>query len=105
MGDPTVNLLGMAVPIKYLSLLVLVVQNTSLVLLMRYSRTVDGPMYISSTAVVMAEVMKLATCLAIIVKEQGGISGLVRTLQDDIIGKPPGDAHGWRPGAAVHHPE
>eukprot|EP01137_Pigoraptor_chileana_P011603 Opistho-2@62723 len=88
MGDPTVNLLGMAVPIKYLSLLVLVVQNTSLVLLMRYSRTVDGPMYISSTAVVMAEVMKLATCLAIIVKEQGGISGLVRTLQDDIIGKP-----------------
>jgi len=45
--------------IKYGALAMLVLQNTFLVVFMRYSRTTDGPMYASSTAVATMEVWKL----------------------------------------------
>ncbi|EED86413.1 udp-galactose transporter-like protein, partial [Thalassiosira pseudonana CCMP1335] len=51
---------------KYLVLILLVVQNTCLVLLMRYSRTRPGTMYLGSTAVCCDEAMKLVTCLMIL---------------------------------------
>ena len=52
---------------KYISLLVLVVQNTALVLTMRYSRTVtSGPLYLASTAVVLTELLKFIICVAMI---------------------------------------
>lgn len=51
---------------KYLVLILLVVQNTCLVLLMRYSRTRPGTMYLGSTAVCCDEAMKLITCLGIL---------------------------------------
>jgi len=41
---------------KYWSLVILIFQNASLILTIRYSRTLSGDMYISSTAVVFAEV-------------------------------------------------
>lgn len=57
--------------LKYLSLGVLVFQTTSLVLIMRYSRTLqaEGPRYLASSAVVAAEVMKIAICLMLVFKE------------------------------------
>jgi solute carrier family 35 (UDP-sugar transporter), member A1/2/3 len=42
-------LLGM--PLKYISLVTLVIQNSALVLVMRYSRTLTGPQYLPATAV------------------------------------------------------
>jgi len=51
---------------KYFVLVLLVVQNTCLVLLMRYSRTRPGIMYLGSTAVCCDEAMKLVTCLCIL---------------------------------------
>jgi hypothetical protein len=36
-------------------------QNTGLVLAMRYSRVTTGPMYLISTAVVLSELLKTAT--------------------------------------------
>lgn len=52
---------------KYISLLVLVVQNTALVLTMRYSRTVTtGPLYLASTAVVLTELLKFVICVSMI---------------------------------------
>ena len=42
--------------LKYWSLAILTFQNASQMLTMRYSRTVPGDMYISSTAVMLAEV-------------------------------------------------
>ena len=42
--------------IKYGALIMLVLQNTFLVVFMRYSRTVEGPLYASSTAVATMEV-------------------------------------------------
>ncbi|KAL9181728.1 hypothetical protein ACHAXT_012071 [Thalassiosira profunda] len=51
---------------KNFVLVLLVVQNTCLVLLMRYSRTRPGTMYLGSTAVCCDEAMKLVTCLGIL---------------------------------------
>lgn len=57
--------------LKYVSLGVLVLQTTSLVLTMRYSRTLkeDGPRYLASSAVVAAEVLKVLACTLFVFKE------------------------------------
>lgn len=54
--------------LKYMSLGILVLQTTSLVLTMRYSRTLkeDGPRYLASSAVVSAEVLKVTVCMLIV---------------------------------------
>ncbi|KJH51877.1 putative UDP-galactose translocator [Dictyocaulus viviparus] len=54
--------------LKYVSLVVLIAQTTALVLVLRYSKTqkVDGPRYISSTAIVMAEAVKMVTCIVVL---------------------------------------
>eukprot|EP00123_Amoebidium_parasiticum_P016322 comp23388_c0_seq1/m.38742 comp23388_c0_seq1/g.38742 ORF comp23388_c0_seq1/g.38742 comp23388_c0_seq1/m.38742 type:complete len:336 (-) comp23388_c0_seq1:140-1147(-) len=75
--------------IKYVSLLVLVVQNTAQALVMRYSRTTDGPMYISSTAVVMGELLKMLACFVLLFFENShSVSAVIRQLRDEIIRKP-----------------
>ncbi|KAI8974649.1 solute carrier family 35 member 3A [Pilobolus umbonatus] len=55
--------------IKQWSLIILVIQNSMLVLLMRYSRTLpsdDQPMYIASTAVWVVEILKLTACCCMV---------------------------------------
>ncbi|KAG1668411.1 UDP-N-acetylglucosamine transporter [Nymphon striatum] len=59
--------------IKYLSLIVLIVQTTSHVLLLRYSRTVavnisgdKSIVYLSSTVVILSEIVKVLACLVIL---------------------------------------
>lgn len=59
---------------KYISIVILIFQNTILVLTLRYSRIVnngDGHKYLASTAVALAEVLKILTCLTLVLKEQG----------------------------------
>ncbi|GAB0099405.1 UDP-N-acetylglucosamine transporter [Sergentomyia squamirostris] len=57
--------------LKYVSLITLTLQNAILGLSMRYSRTRDGDLFLSSTAVVMSEVVKLLTCLVLVFLEEG----------------------------------
>ncbi|PAV58552.1 hypothetical protein WR25_01335 [Diploscapter pachys] len=59
--------------LKLISLVVLIAQTTALVLILRYSRTQtsDGPRYLSSTAVLLAEIIKLFTCIFVIWKSNG----------------------------------
>lgn len=59
--------------LKYVSLGVLVLQTTSLVLTLRYSRTLkdDSVGYLASSAVVSAEVLKVFICLAVVFVECG----------------------------------
>lgn len=83
-GDP--ELFG--VPLKYLSLFCLVFQNSFLVICMRYSRIVEGPMYLSSTAVVISELLKLLTCLVIIYVNEGSATGWRLRLKRDMIDSP-----------------
>ena len=52
---------------KYLSLLALAIQNSALTLLMRQSRTTAGPRYLSSTAVILSELIKTSLSLIILV--------------------------------------
>ncbi|TNN53819.1 UDP-N-acetylglucosamine transporter [Liparis tanakae] len=70
--------------LKYLSLGVLVFQTTSLVLTMRYSRTLqaEGPRYLASSAVVVAEVIKILTCVLLVFKEHSDV------LRQEIMHKP-----------------
>lgn len=73
---------------KYVSLVVLVVQNTALVLTMRYSRTVEGPLYLASTAVVMTELLKFVICVSILLYDnQFDLIATLELLYSEIIGK------------------
>lgn len=55
--------------LKYLSLVLLTVQNAALILVMRYVRTRPGDMFFATSAVVCSEALKLITSLAIILYE------------------------------------
>uniref|UniRef100_A0A3Q3VJZ3 Uncharacterized protein n=1 Tax=Mola mola TaxID=94237 RepID=A0A3Q3VJZ3_MOLML len=77
--------------LKYMSLSVLVLQTTSLVLTMRYSRTLqaEGPRYLASSAVVLAEVMKILTCVLLVFKEHNySLRALNSVLRQEILYKP-----------------
>eukprot|EP00057_Strongylocentrotus_purpuratus_P007654 XP_011662128.1 PREDICTED: UDP-N-acetylglucosamine transporter [Strongylocentrotus purpuratus] len=77
--------------LKYLSLGILIVQTTTLVLTMRYSRTVEseGPRYLSSTAVVMAECMKIVACILLVYFQEGEtIEGFTKVIREEIINSP-----------------
>ncbi|XP_017585270.1 PREDICTED: UDP-N-acetylglucosamine transporter [Corvus brachyrhynchos] len=81
----------MSANLKYLSLGILVFQTTSLVLTMRYSRTLkeEGPRYLSSTAVVIAELLKILACVLLVYKDSKcNLRTLNRVLHDEILNKP-----------------
>ncbi|XP_058033228.1 UDP-N-acetylglucosamine transporter isoform X3 [Ahaetulla prasina] len=81
----------MSTNLKYLSLGILVFQTTSLVLTMRYSRTLkeEGPRYLSSTAVVIAELLKITACVLLVYKDSKcSLRTLNRVLHDEILNKP-----------------
>uniref|UniRef100_A0A8C4Z589 Solute carrier family 35 member 2 n=1 Tax=Gadus morhua TaxID=8049 RepID=A0A8C4Z589_GADMO len=72
--------------LKYISLAVLVVQNASLILSIRYVRTLPGDRFFATSAVVMAEVLKLITCLLIIlVQKRGNLKEMALFLYDHIV--------------------
>merc|ERR1719454_2443995 len=50
---------------KYVSLVMLAAQNASLVLLTRWAKTREGNQFVSTTAVVMSEFLKLLACLVV----------------------------------------
>uniref|UniRef100_A0A3P8WJQ9 Solute carrier family 35 member A3b n=1 Tax=Cynoglossus semilaevis TaxID=244447 RepID=A0A3P8WJQ9_CYNSE len=78
--------------LKYVSLGVLVLQTTSLVLTMRYSRTQKdlGPRYLASSAVVCAEALKVFTCILLVFKDSGECLDVLmnRLLKEEIVNKP-----------------
>uniref|UniRef100_U5ESQ4 Putative udp-galactose transporter n=1 Tax=Corethrella appendiculata TaxID=1370023 RepID=U5ESQ4_9DIPT len=75
--------------IKYASLVILTLQNAVLGLSMRHARTREGDMFLSSTAVLMSESVKLATCLVLVYLEEGKtIHRLFIALQNTIVRQP-----------------
>ncbi|KAJ2313631.1 UDP-galactose transporter Gms1 [Coemansia sp. RSA 2611] len=85
---PASGPLVFGVPLKYVSLLVLTVQNSMLVLVMRYSRVASNVQFYASTAVLMSELAKFAICLAIVARasasEHGRLS--LRRIYADVLG-------------------
>ncbi|XP_042283507.1 solute carrier family 35 member A3b isoform X1 [Thunnus maccoyii] len=76
--------------LKYMSLGVLVLQTTSLVLTMRYSRTLkeDGPRYLASSAVVSAEVLKILACTLLVLSENNfSLRAMNQLLKEEIVNK------------------
>lgn len=76
--------------LKWISLFVLIAQTTALVLTLRYSRTQktkeEGPKYLSSTAVLMAEIVKLFTCIAVLLHfNDWSFNRFWRELDSDIF--------------------
>ncbi|KAG0057167.1 hypothetical protein BGZ83_001110 [Gryganskiella cystojenkinii] len=81
----------MGVSMKYLSLLILLLQNSTLVLMMRYSRVTvdpDQPMYLASTAVFFAELLKMLACLAVLVNKTKSIDRTIYILKKEILEQP-----------------
>ncbi|KAJ1743739.1 UDP-galactose transporter Gms1 [Coemansia sp. RSA 1821] len=76
------------IPVKYLSLAVLTIQNSLLVLIMRYSRVVSSLQFYASTAVLMSELIKLTVCFVLSAKlsiaEHNKLS--IRLVLNDILG-------------------
>ncbi|XP_055520996.1 UDP-galactose translocator [Leucoraja erinacea] len=72
--------------LKYVCLAVLVVQNASVILCIRYVRTVPGERFFTSSAVVAVEVTKLITCLVLLLGQQrGNVKQLGLLLYDGLF--------------------
>lgn len=69
---------------KYVSLVTLTVQNSAVALSMRYARTRSGEMFIASSAVVMAEVVKLLASLLLVYRQEGSLQHWFMTLHTHI---------------------
>lgn len=75
--------------LKYVSLITLTLQNAILGLSMRYARTRPGEIFVSSTAVLMSEVVKLITCLIVVFYEEGkNYTNFLQSLHKTIIQNP-----------------
>eukprot|EP00614_Pseudopedinella_elastica_P008947 CAMPEP_0172609080 /NCGR_PEP_ID=MMETSP1068-20121228/29113_1 /TAXON_ID=35684 /ORGANISM="Pseudopedinella elastica, Strain CCMP716" /LENGTH=329 /DNA_ID=CAMNT_0013412521 /DNA_START=39 /DNA_END=1028 /DNA_ORIENTATION=+ len=65
------------VPLKYVSLVALTLQNTGAVLIMRYTRSIPSEsQYLTSTAVIMGEAMKVAVSTALIYSGGGSLASV-----------------------------
>ena len=80
------------VSVKYLALAALVLQNTFLVVFMRFSRTTNGPLYAASTAVFVMELVKFISCNAVVIvdsmKREKGVSGYLAVIHEDVLANP-----------------
>jgi len=74
---------------KYIACLILCLQNATLVLVMRHTRTRSGDMYISTTAVVMTELVKTLVCLFLVYRDEGySVRGWLDHLHKNIVQDP-----------------
>lgn len=75
--------------LRYGTLIILVLQTTATVLLLRYSRTWPGRPYLPSTAVMLNECCKFSVCVFSLYAQRGfSIRRSWRAFRDEIIGKP-----------------
>ena len=62
-----------SIPLKYVCLAILILQTSVNVLTLRYTRMTrmpGKPVYIASTAVLLAEVLKIVICFAVLLREE-----------------------------------
>ena len=78
---------GGLLSIKYTSLLLVVVQTSALVLLLRYSRVAGSDRYFSSVAVVCAELIKAVAAFLVIVY-QGGLRSAIAQVHAVVVAQP-----------------
>mgnify|MGYP006138320957 CR=1 FL=1 len=81
----------MLLPLKWVVLVLLVVQNSATTLLITHTRSgvsaAPGPLYLGGAAVLVSELMKLVACLALLVREEGGVRGMLAELDRAILSR------------------
>jgi UDP-sugar transporter A1/2/3 len=91
---PPVQILNMSATfkdlfsLKYGALALLVLQNTFLVVFMRYSRQNSGPLYASSTAVAVMELVKFVTCVLVVAHEKRTVAGFASAIREELLQHP-----------------
>ena len=60
-------------------------QNAALILSMRWTRIQPGPMYITTTAVVFSETLKMIISLFLVLREKESLSAFVRFLYESLV--------------------
>lgn len=77
--------------LKHLSFAMLVLQNTALSIVSKYSRHAAGPKYRPSTAVMLVETLKFAICFAMVLQaKRGDAAAALRTLRFEVFADKPG---------------
>ncbi|CAF0849525.1 unnamed protein product [Brachionus calyciflorus] len=71
--------------LKWASLVILVVQNASTILLLRYVRTVPGDLFFSTTAIVCQELIKMLASIVLLYCESFSFTELKSTINQQII--------------------
>ena len=75
-------------PLKYMTLLLLIFQNSVVSVATSATRTVrvgGGPLYLGSVAVLLSELVKLPVCVALIARDKGGMWGMVEELRANVV--------------------
>uniref|UniRef100_A0A1I8IW99 UDP-galactose translocator n=1 Tax=Macrostomum lignano TaxID=282301 RepID=A0A1I8IW99_9PLAT len=88
MPDQLVTMAGNNQLIKVSTLIILTLQNVSLILVMRYIRTRPGDMFFSSTAVVCSEVVKFFVSCGLVAWECGSMKSFSDFLIKNTYGDP-----------------
>lgn len=71
--------------LKWASLVILVVQNASTILLLRYVRTTTGDMFYSTTAIVCQEIIKMSVALVLLFSETMDFNEFKASIQRQIL--------------------
>ena len=75
--------------LRYGTLIILVLQTTATVLLLRYSRTRPGQPYLASTAVMLNECCKFTVCVfSLYAQRSFSIRRSFRAFREEILGRP-----------------
>ncbi|OWY92718.1 UDP-N-acetylglucosamine transporter [Phytophthora megakarya] len=76
----------MGISLKHVSFVALVLQNTALSIVSKYSRATAGPKYRPSSVVLLVELLKFVLCYLMLLKtKHGNIKASVRTLQVEVF--------------------
>lgn len=74
--------------LKWLCLAVLIIQNASTILLLRYVRTADGDMFLSTTAIVCQEIIKIITSICLLYMESFDLKETWNQINTQIFKNP-----------------
>ena len=75
-------------PLKWVVLILLVVQNAATTILVQTTRSSpaqSGVVYLGGAAVLISELIKLPTCLLLICREEGGVKQMVTKVHDAVF--------------------
>ncbi|KAG7391077.1 hypothetical protein PHYPSEUDO_005844 [Phytophthora pseudosyringae] len=76
----------MGISLKHVSFAMLVLQNTALSIVSKYSRAQAGPKYRPSSVVLLVETLKFLLCYLMLLKtKRGDVTASVRTLQVEVF--------------------